>query len=203
MTTEYDPLLGEPDRRSAGDLDRVRELFGRASRPYLSSALSWAAWAVLLPAGALGTRWALAWRGSGGVLLIWSVVILLGGSIEWFASIRQRAERRRNLLATWAFRVQGNLSLVGALLSMGILWADQAELLPALWLLLLGHSFYALGGLAFRPLRTAGVLYQFGGGVALLPPVDALVAFALASGIANAWVAVAIYRRRAAELAAE
>jgi len=199
MTSEYDPLRGDPDRRSLEDLHDAQILFERASRPYLSSSISWGAWAVLLPAAALATEWAAEWRGEGGVLMLWSVTILFGGLIEWFASIRSRSGESRNLLATWAFRVQGNLSLIGALISLGLLWSGNARLLPGLWLLLLGHSFYVLGGLAFRPLRSAGFLYQLGGAIALLPWINPLLPFALASGLANAWVAWSIRRRAEGE----
>jgi len=38
---------------------------------------------------------------------------------------------------------------VALALSALLVWQDLAWALPGLWLLLLGHSFYMLGGIAF------------------------------------------------------
>lgn len=101
-------------------------------------------------------------------------------------------------LARWALRGQGNLSLVGMALTLAILVGapQQAALLPGLWLLLLGHSFYTLGGISFPLLRTSGILYQAGGLLALWPGLGALEVFAATTFVANAWTAVALWRRR-------
>jgi len=100
----------------------------------------------------------------------------------------------RSPLATWALRTQGNLSLVALALSALLLWQDLAWALPGLWLLLLGHSFYVLGGLAFRPFHTYGLLYQLGGVAALWPGGAPLPVFALTTAAANLWMAYAVWR---------
>ncbi len=104
------------------------------------------------------------------------------------------ARAGRSPLATWALRTQGNLSLVALALSALLLWQDLAWALPGLWLLLLGHSFYMLGGIAFPPFRTYGLLYQLGGVVALWPGGAPLPAFALATAAANLWMSYAVWR---------
>ena len=63
-----------------------------------------------------------------------------------------------------------------------------------LWLLLLGHSFFALGGLAFAPMRFAGIVYQLGGVAALVPGVRSLTAFAIATAIGNLWIGLGVWR---------
>ena len=106
-------------------------------------------------------------------------------------------EARRS--PSWVLRVQGNLSLVAVALSALFIWQDLAWVLPAVWLLLLGHSFYMLGGLAFEPLRTCGILYQLGG-LAALWPGYALPAFAVATAAGNLWMGFCIWRSRRAEV---
>jgi hypothetical protein len=136
------------------------------------------------------------------VLALWSATILLGGAIEGLALLRARRRRQPGPLGTWAMRVQGNLSLVAVALSALLVWVGQADHLPAVWLLLLGHSFFALGGLAFAPLRTAGVVLQLGGAAALASGVLSLAAapplalFAAATGAGCGWVAYGLWRRR-------
>ena len=93
-------------------------------------------------------------------------------------------------------RVQGNLSLVALILSALLVWEDAAWALPGLWLLLLGHSFYLLGGLAFDPFRTCGVLFQLGGLAALWPGGYPLAVFALTVAAGSAWVGVGVWRER-------
>ena len=105
------------------------------------------------------------------------------------------AETVSTPLASWAFGIQGNLSLVSIALSFFLLWIDQAWALPGLWLLLLGHSFVTLGGLAFRPLRQAGLLYQIGGVAALWPRGAPLLVLAVTTCAANLWMALAVSRR--------
>lgn len=190
--SEYDVVLGgEPGEDTAAE--QVRAHFAAAAAPYLSTPLLWLAWAAILPAAALATPRALAAGGWPAALVLWSVAILLGGAAEWLA-LRGRV-RRRPALAGWALRVQGNLSLVAVALSAALVVAGRPDLLPALWLLALGHSLYALGGLAFPPMRTAGLLYQAGGLAALWPAVPGLIAFALTTGIANLWLAWSVRRQ--------
>jgi hypothetical protein len=185
----YDPIFARRhDPQTEAEAERVYEAFDHASRAYLSSAVPWLAWAVLLPAAALATPAVQTRLGEAGVLGLWSVVILAGGAVEGVVLLRARRRRRAGPLGAWAMRVQGNLSLVAVALSALLVWLGQAVYLPGLWLLLLGHSFFALGGLAFPPLRSAGVVFQLGGAAALvttvlelraLPP---LALFAAATG---------------------
>jgi len=93
-------------------------------------------------------------------------------------------------------RVQGNLSLVALALSALLVWEDLAWTLPGLWLLLLGHSFYVLGGLAFDPFRVCGLIFQVGGVVALWPGGAPLVVFAVAAFLGNVWLGVGVWRER-------
>src|SRR5574339_1015547 len=88
--------------------------------------------------------------------------------------------------------IQGNLSLV-------LVVAAAARLLPAVWLLLLGHSLFVLGGLALPAMRAGGIVYQVGGVAALVPGVPPLAAFAAATALGNLWIAVGVARQRAAE----
>ena len=79
--SEYDPIVpvvaGQSD-----DLERARDLFAAASRPFLVWPVPWLTWAVLLPAAALATMPALAGIGAVGVLALWSLTILLDGAAE-------------------------------------------------------------------------------------------------------------------------
>lgn len=223
MSSEYEPLFAEQrDAAAAGDLVTVRELFRAASGPYLRSFWSWLAWALVFPGAALATPRALARFGPAGTLLTWSVAILLGGGIE-LAAIRGAARREaaataassdgavaeprraapgrsplaapgRSPLATWALRTQGNLSLVAVALSLLLVWQDLAWALPGVWLLLLGHSFYVLGGIAFPPFRAYGLLYQVGGVAALWPGGAPLPVFAITTAAANLWMSWAVWR---------
>ena len=108
-------------------------------------------------------------------------MILLGGAVEILAIRRVRRADRRSTLAAWVLRLQGNLSFVALVLSALLIWQDLAWALPGLWLLLLGHSFYMLGGLAFEPFRTCGLIYQLGGLAALWPGGSPLGVFAAAT----------------------
>ena len=90
------------------------------------------------------------------------------------------------------------LSLVAVALSGLLVWIDGAEFLPALWLLLLGHNLFSLGGLAFPPMRLAGLLYQAGGLAALVPGSRPLWAMAAATALGNFWIGWGIVRERAA-----
>jgi hypothetical protein len=222
-SSEYEPLFAER-RTASADLATVQELFKAASGPYLRSFWSWLAWAVVLPAAALVTPLALSRLGPSGTLLTWSAAILIGGAIEmaairgaarrdaaaaapaaagdadaaegWAAPAEEpgRAAAGRSPLATWALRTQGNLSLVALVLSLLLLWQDLAWALPGLWLLLLGHSFYLLGGIAFRPFRAYGLLYQLGGVAALWPGGAPLPVFALTTAAGNLWISYAVWR---------
>ena len=196
MPSEYEPLF--TSNRHAGDmeddLEPVREHFRAASRPFLRTPWSWLAWAVLLPAAALATPGALRAFGFTGVLFTWSAVILLGGGVEIFAIRRAGGIGGSTPLASWVLRVQGNLSLVAVALSALLVWQGAAWALPGLWLLLLGHSFYMLGGLSFEPFRTCGILYQIGGLAALWPGGAPLPAFALATAAGNLWMGFSVWR---------
>jgi len=191
----YEPVFRQRREGDSDDLETARELFEAASRPYLRSAVPWFVWALVLPAAALATESAAARRGAPGVLALWSVAILVGGACEGYFLYRGRASRERSRLGSWAMTLQGNLSLVAVTLSAALVAVDRPRLLPGLWLLLLGHSLFALGGLAFRPQRTAGILYQIGGVVALLPAVPELLVFAATSLIGNLWIGVGVVRR--------
>lgn len=196
MSSEYDPLFSS--RSSSGgedeDLEAVRERFQAAGTPYLASPWTWCAWALLLPAAALATPLALAAAGFAGTLFLWSAAILVGGGIE--ATAMRRAGAGGSALASWAMRVQGNLSLVALVLSVLLLWRGEAWALPGLWLLLLGHSFFQLGGLSFPALKRYGLTYQLGGLVALVAASHALTAFAVTTALANGGLALAAWRRR-------
>jgi hypothetical protein len=154
--SECDPLFAGSARTGGGadpedDLEPVRERFAAASRPYLHSPWSWLAWAVLLPVAALITPEAVHRSGLAGALFIWSATILIGGAVEIGSILRAGRRTARTPLAAYVLRLQGNLSFVALALSVLCLWLDAAWALPGIWLLLLGHSFYMLGGLAFPP----------------------------------------------------
>lgn len=191
--SEYDPLLADQD---SDDLALVEELFARASGPYVSSPSTWLSWALLLPAAALLTTPVLEGSGPVAATLLWGGAILVGGAVEISGIWRGRTGRGSTPLASWVMRAQANLSAVGFLLSVGLLAAGLGGLLPGLWLLLLGHSFYTLGGLAFPPFRATGLLYQAGGAVALLPlGADPLQVFASVAAAGNLWLAWSVWRR--------
>jgi hypothetical protein len=197
MSSEYDPVFGRRSRTAtANDLEAVQASFERAAGPYLASPVPWLVWSLALPAAALTTRRVLESAGARGVLLLWSLTILAAGAVEVGIYARRRRRAERSTLASWALRSQGNLSLTAVVLSVALLIVGQVRLLPALWLLLLGHSLYGLGGLAFRPLRSCGLIYQLGGLAALLMVARADLVFALATGLGNLWVAVSVYRDR-------
>lgn len=192
-SSEYEPLFPRGDE-GPDDLTPVRERFAAASRPFLSSPYTWFAWAVLLPAVALATPTLLQRFGPSGTLIAWSLAILAGGAVEMVNIRRSRRGGERGTLASWVLSVQGNLSLVALALSVLLVWLDLARVLPALWLLLLGHSFYMLGGLAFSPMKICGLIYQAGGAVALWPGFDPFVVFAAASAAGNLWMGVGVWR---------
>jgi hypothetical protein len=196
MSSEYDPLI--PDREEVeDDLEPVRARFRAASGPYLRSPWSWLAWSTVLPTAAFVTPRAAGIGGPAGVLVTWSVAILLGGAVEVAAILRSGSgSGARTPLAAWVLRIQGNLSLVALALSVLLVWQDVAWALPGVWLLVLGHSFYLLGGLAFPPMRTCGLIFQAGGFAALWPSFDPLVVFALATAAGNLWMAIQVWRLR-------
>lgn len=197
VSSEYDPLFSRDDAEedpAASDLAVVRRAFGAAARPYLSSPWVWLAWAVLLPAAALSTEPVAERYGASGVLLLWSFTILAGGLSEWVGMRRRGAFRRPSELARWALRGQGNLSLVGVVLSVLLLWIGYPAALAGVWLLLLGHSFFTLGGLSSRPMRSAGLIFQLGGAVALWPTPPALPVFAVTAAAGCLWLAVGQWR---------
>jgi hypothetical protein len=181
--SEYDPLLADEE---SDDLAEVEELFAGASAPYLGFPWSWLAWAVLLPAASLATRPALAAGGAAAAALTWSAAILVGGAVELTGIRRTRGRLGATPLAAWVLRAQGNLSLVALALSLAVIVAGRPLLLPGLWLLLLGHSLFTLGGLAYPPFRAAGILYQLGGAAALWPALlDPFHAFAVTTAAGN------------------
>jgi hypothetical protein len=209
VSSEYEPLFARERAAAVDDLGAVQDLFRAASGPYLRSWWSWAAWALILPAAAFATGPLLARRGPAGVLLTWSAAILVGGAVEIGAIARaRRREQRaqpltvrppgRSLLAAWVMRTQGNLSLVALALSILLVWLDQSWLLPGLWLLLLGHSFFVLGGVAFPPFRVYGLVYQAGGLACLWPGGAPLAVFALATAVGNLWMGWAVWREQRA-----
>lgn len=190
----YDPLLPEPSAHDAHDLERVRAEFRQASRPFLGSAATWLTWSIVLPAAALVTR-RLPADAYAAILFTWSGAILLAGTVEAVAIFRRAQKQAPTPLGIWALRSQGNLSSVAIALSVLLIWQGLAWTLPGLWLLMLGHSFFVLGGLAFRPMRTSGLIYQLGGIVALLPADLSLEAFAAATGVANLWMAWSVLHK--------
>ncbi len=170
--------------------------FERASRGYLTSPLPWIGWGLVLPLAALGTLPAFRLGGTIWVLGLWTGAVLLGGAVEGAVLLRaRRARGPSTVLGSWAMSVQGNLSLVALALSLALWFVEQVKLLPALWLLILGHSFFALGALSLRELRRAGLVYQIGGLLALLPGVPALETFAVVTLVGNFWVAFGVWRR--------
>jgi hypothetical protein len=194
MPSEYDPLF-TPSRTGADDLEPVRDRFRAASRPFLRSPWSWFAWALLLPAAALATPAVFGMAGPAGVLFLWSGTILLGGAVEIVAIRRSGRDTGGGTpLAGWVLGVQGNLSLVALALSALLVWEDLAWAVPGLWLLLLGHSFYILGGLAFDPFRVCGLLFQVGGAAALWPEGAPLAVFAATAFLGNLWMGVGVWR---------
>lgn len=204
-SSEYDEVFGDPaeEERSAAEAAAVRLAFRHAAGPYLSAALPWFAWGLILPAAALLTPLALATAREAGVTVLWSIAILLGGAIEGVTILRQHRRRGRSGLGRWAMRAQGNLSLVAVALSGLLLWIDGARFLPGLWLLLLGHNFFALGGLAFAPMRLAGIVYQLGGLVALVPGSRPLWAMAAATALGNFWIGWGVRREREVQAVVE
>jgi hypothetical protein len=195
-TSEYDPLIRRQRPSGIDDLERARALFEGASRAYLASPVPWLVWAIVLPGAALATPLAASREGVGGVVALWSAAVLVGGAVEGL-SILRRGGRATTPLGGWAMRLQGNTSMIGLALSLLLVWRDLAPALPGLWLLLIGHSFFLLGGLAFEPMKQAGIIYQIGGLVALWPGPHSLAAFAVASALGNLRIALALVRRGA------
>lgn len=195
--SEYDPIPPRaPLTAGPSDLERVQALFSKAATGYLRSPWSWWAWSVILPIAALGSRSAYPFAGARGVLLIWSVFILFGGLIEGALILAGGRVEARTPLAGWVLRTQGNLSLVAVAISALLLWQGLAEYLPAIWLLLVGHSFYVIGKLSFAPLEAAGLLLQAGGLVALVPLADGFLVFAGCAFAACLWIGIGVHRRR-------
>ena len=196
MSSEYDPIRPAPGTPGQDpSLDIVRQHFETAAGPYLARPWSWLVWSLILPAAALLTPVVLETWNWLGVLFFWSACVILGGAFEAFQIMKGRREGGTTTLATWVLRAQGNLSLVALLLSIVALWQGLAWTLPGLWLLLLGHSLFTLGGLASHAMRTAGRLYQVGGLLALLPHGQGLHCFAAATFLGNLWIALSIWRR--------
>lgn len=193
--SEYDPV-GSP-APDTEDLHRVRELFAQAARPFVSFPWSWVAWALVLPGAALLTRPVAESHGPAGVLLLWSGAVLAGGLVEGLGIRRGQGRHGRSSLGRWVLRIQGNLSLVALLLSMAAVVAGEATFLPGIWLLLLGHSFYVVGGLAFPPFRRLGLAWQVAGAFALWPGLaDPLVVLAGVTFFGNLWMAGSVWRSR-------
>lgn len=196
MGSDYDPLVPPAALSSeATDLEQVRALFARSADRFLRSPLSWVVWAVVLVAAALLTP-RLQNLEPAAVVVLWSMAILVGGVFEGVALMRGGRAGDRSELASWVLRSQGNLSLLAVALSVALIWNGFPSLLPGLWLLVLGHSFFSHGGLGFQPFRIAGLIYQAGGLAALVPGIDPLLAFAAAAGAGNLWLAYSVRRRR-------
>jgi hypothetical protein len=190
--SEYDPMRKGP---SGLDLQVVQDHFAAAAAPYLAFPWSWLTWSVLLPAGALLTRTMEHWHGRVGVLVLWFVVVLLGGLVEGVGISRGRRRFGGSALGSWVMRAQGNLSLVAVLISTALIFQGSPMLVPGVWLLLLGHSFFSLGGLAFPPFRSYAIGYQVAGALALWPMlVDPLWVFAAATLVGNLGIAVVLWR---------
>lgn len=195
MASEYDvPSLTRPaSPESVARFARVRAEFQHAAAPYLASPWGWLAWGLVMPAAAL-TTWALGdGMGFRGITLLWSFAILTAGGIEAWAL--RRAGAGGSPFASWALSVQGNLSLVGLALSVLLLLRNATAFLPGLWLLLLGHSFFSLGGLSYPALRRFGLAYQLGGLAAMFVSSKALLIFAGTTGLANLGLVVFVLRR--------
>jgi hypothetical protein len=190
--SDYEPLFSA--RRSpVDDLEAVRALFAAAAAPFTRSPWSWVGWALLLPAAALSTGRILGAFGPSVVVLVWCSVILIGGLLEMWV-IRRGGGVERTTLAGWVLRSQANLSFVAVAISIVLVWHDRLDLLPGLWLLILGHSFLVLGGLAFKPFRRAGWIYQLAGLAALVPGQEGLVWFAAAAALGNLSIALSVGR---------
>jgi hypothetical protein len=196
VSSEYDPIVRRRESAAVDDdLESVRDRFERAGRPFLSSPWSWLAWAVILPVTALVTPLILDGYGRFAVLLLWSIAVLVGGAVEMSQIMRGRTRQGASTpLAAWVLRIQGNLSLVALALSVLLVARGLAWALPGLWLLILGHSFYVVGGLSFSPLRTSGLIYQAGGLLALWPGGSPLAVFAATVFLGNLWTAWGIRR---------
>ena len=200
MSSEYDPFIApSTSQLDSSNLETVRALFLEASMPYLSSPLPWFTWSMILPGAALLTPFIADRYSWLGVMLLWSLAIILGGVFEISAIRGASVETGSTPLASWAFGVQANLSLVAIAFSLFLLWQQAAWALPGLWLLVLGHSFVSLGGVSFVGLRQTGLLYQLGGLVALWPRGRPLLILALTTFVANLWMAIAVSRRGAAQ----
>ncbi len=206
MASEYDPLrLRPPLSGDPSDLARVEELFQGASSRYLHSPWPWFSWAVILPMAAWLTARVATGAGPLAVLFLWSAAILLGGAVEGvvLARARRRAEAagvgKPSELARWVFRSQGNVSVLAVVLTAALALRGVYQFLPGVWLLLIGHSLFSIGGLASPALRRAGLLYQVGGALSLLPFWNGLIVFAVTTALANASVGWALVRSGRAE----
>lgn len=194
--SEYDPIVPLRElTHEPSDLDQVRELFERSADRFLRSPWSWVLWAGVVAAAALATRPVYAAAGGWSVVILWSSAILVGGAVEAVLYARGGSALQPSRLARWVLRSQANLSLVGLVLSVYLVWRGDPAALAGVWLLVLGHSFWAHGGLGFPAFRGAGGLYQLGGVAALTPWVDPLVALAAAVAAGNLWLAVSVWRR--------
>jgi hypothetical protein len=192
LSSEYDPLRGGP---SGLDLQIVQDQFAAAAAPYLAFPWSWLGWSLLLPTGAILTPTVEHWQGRLGVLALWFGVVLLGGLVEGIGISRGRRRFGGSALGSWVMRAQGNLSLVAVLVSTALVFQGSPTLVPGVWLLLLGHSFFSLGGLAFPPFRAYAIGYQVAGGLALWPMLaDPLWVFAVATFFGNIGIAIVLWR---------
>ena len=191
--SEYDPLIPRGEDSFSDDLEQVQQRFAEARRPYLNSPIPWLVWAIVLPGAALATSFVGARYAAPGVLMLWSLAVLIGGVVEGSIIMRRR-HSGTTPLAAWVLRLQGNQSLIGLALSVFLIWQDLPQAIPAIWLLLIGHSFFLLGGLAFPAMRQAGVIYELGGLLALWPGPASLIVFAVATALGNLRVAAALMR---------
>ncbi len=190
MGSEYEPLFA-PKKPAIDDLEAVRAIFASAAAPFTRSPWSWAAWALLLPSAAVATPTVLARYGPVHVVITWCLMIIVGGIVETWV-LRWGAAAERTTVAGWVLRSQANLSFIAVAISAVLIWYRQSALLPGVWLLVLGHSFLVLGGLAFKPFRRAGWIYQLAGLGALWPSQDGLLWFAAATALGNLWIALSV-----------
>ena len=197
MTSEYDPIRPrQPLAGGASDLDTVQALFSRAAAGYLHSPWPWLSWAIVLPFAALMTADVAAGGGPIAVLLLWSATILLAGAVEAVTMWRSRKALVPSDITRWVLKGQGNLSLIAIAITAAMAWHRMYDFLPAVWLLLIGHSFFSIGGLSSNALKRGGVLYQVGGVISLLPWFGSLSVFAATTALANLTIAVSLWLRR-------
>ncbi len=159
---EYEPIFftrkSKDSKEIRDDLSIVQHLFKNAAQPFLSTPWGWLGWSIILPSSLLLTPVVNLKSGLRGIILLWSFSVLLGGIIE-ITAIRNSRYKNISNLSGWAYSIQGNLSLVGLALTSLLIFSSP-RIIPSLWLLIIGHSFYSLGSLADNILKYVGIYYQ-------------------------------------------